>query len=113
MTSQFEMSDLGLLSFYLGIEVEQKEDCITVKRSSYARKVLSQFGKADCNPTKIPMNPGVKLHDDMQGVKTDPTEYRRVIGCLRYLLHTRPNLDFSVGTASRFMEKRTVLHTGQ
>jgi hypothetical protein len=49
----------------------------------------------------------------MQGVKTDPTEYRRVIGCLRYLLHTRPNLDFSVGTASRFMEKRTVLHTGQ
>ena len=112
MTSQFEMSDLGLLSFYLGIEVEQKEDCITVKQTSYAKTVLSQFGMADCNPTKIPMNPGVKMHDDKQRVKTDPTEYMRVIGCLRYLLHTRPDMAFSVGMASRFMEKPTVLHIG-
>ena len=41
MTSQFEMSDLGLLSFYLGIEVEQLEDHITIRQSSYAKKILS------------------------------------------------------------------------
>jgi hypothetical protein len=40
MTSQFEMSDLGLLSFYLGIEVDQKTDYVTIKQTSYAKKVL-------------------------------------------------------------------------
>jgi hypothetical protein len=110
MTSQFEMSDIDLLSFYLGIKVEQKKDCITVKQTSYAKKVLSQFGMVYCNPTKIPMNPGVKTHNKKQGVKTD-SEYRSVIGCLRYLLHTRPDMVFSVGMASRFMEKPTVLHS--
>jgi hypothetical protein len=66
---------------------------------------------ADCNPTKVPMNPGTKLHDDKGGVTIDATEYRRVIGCLRYLLNTRPDLAFSVGMASRFMEKSTTMHS--
>jgi hypothetical protein len=110
MTSEFEMSDLGLLSYYLGIEVKQEEDCITIKQTGYAKKVLSRFGMQDCNPTKVPINPGTVLHDDKEGVQVDATEYRRIIGCLRYLLHTRPDLAFSVGMASRFMEKPTVMH---
>jgi hypothetical protein len=110
MTSEFEMSGLGLLSFYLGIEVDQQNDFVTIKQSSYARKVLSQFGMGDCNPTKIPMDPGAKLDADKGGVRVDGTEYRRVIGCLRYHLHTRPDLSFSVGMCSRYMEKPTVKH---
>jgi hypothetical protein len=110
MTSEFEMSDLGLLSFYLGIEVDQQKDCIAIKQTSYAKKVLSQFGMAYCNPTKVPMNPGYKLYDDKEGKVVDSTEYRRIIGCLRYLLHTRPDLAFSVGMSSRFMERPTVMH---
>jgi hypothetical protein len=110
MTSQFEMSDLGLLSFYLGIEVEQCADYITIRQSNYAKKILSQFGMGDCNPTKVPMDPGMKLDADKEGEKVDATEFRRIIGCLRYLLHTRPDLSFSVGMASRFMEKPTVKH---
>jgi hypothetical protein len=111
MTAEFEMSDLGLLSFYLGIEVDQKEDHITVKQTGYAKKVLSRFGMADCNPTKVPMDPGTKMHEDVGGNLIDATDYRRVIGCLRYLLHTRPDLSYSVGVLSRFMEKPTVLHS--
>jgi len=64
----------------------------------------------DCNSTKFPMSLGVKLDEDKQGVSVDSTEYRKVIGCLRYLLHTRPDLSFSVGMASRFMEKPTLMH---
>jgi len=56
------------------------------------------------------MEPSLKLHSDTEGEKTDATNYRRMIGCLRYLLHTRPDLAYSVGVASRFMEKPTVLH---
>jgi hypothetical protein len=110
ITSEFEMSDLGMLSFYLGIVVEQRKDYITIKQTGYAKKVLDQFGMADCNAAKFPMDPGLKLDADKQGERTDATRYRRIIGSLRYLLHSRPTLSFSVGVASRFMEKPIVKH---
>jgi len=56
------------------------------------------------------MDPGCKLDADKQGVPVDSTEYMKMIGCLRYLLHTRPDLSYFVGVASRFMEKPTVMH---
>lgn len=110
MQGEFEMSDLGLLSYYLGIEVEQGEGGTTLKQTAYAKKVLVQFGMQDCNSTLIPMDPKMQLHKDAEGQEVDATEYRRVIGCLRYLLHTRPDLSYAVGVASRFMERPTVLH---
>jgi len=64
----------------------------------------------DCNPTKIPMDPGTRLHEDKGGQRIDASEYISIVGCLRYLLHTRPDLAFSVGIASRYMEKPTVMH---
>jgi hypothetical protein len=67
MAAEFEMSDLGLLSYYLRIEVEQHDDFITLKQSGYAKKVLAKFGMEECNPTKIPMDPGTKLHEDKKG----------------------------------------------
>jgi len=110
MTKEFEMSDLGLLSYYLGIEVGQYRDFTTVKQTGYAKKVLDQFGMGQCNATKFPMDPRTKLHNDKGGHPVNATEYRRVIGSLRYLLHTRPDLAYSVGIASRFMEKPTMMH---
>ena len=110
MTKQFEMSDLGLLSYYLGIEVSQQERCLTLKQTGYAVKVLTQFGMMDCNPTKYPMEQRAQLHKDPDGQLVDATKYRRVIGCLRYLLHTHPDLSFAIGVASRFMEKPTMMH---
>ena len=112
MMTEFEMTYLGLLSYYLGIEVDQNEDYITVKQSGYAKKVLLQFGMSECNSTKVPMDLGCKLDTDKGGELADSTENRKMIGCLRYLLHTRPDLSYSVGVASRFMEKPTVLHAG-
>ena len=63
-----------------------------------------------CNPTKYPMEPRTHLHKDGEGHTTDATEYWRVIGCLKYLLHTQPDLSFAVGVASRFMKRPTVMH---
>ncbi|XP_031493243.1 uncharacterized mitochondrial protein AtMg00810-like [Nymphaea colorata] len=110
MMAEFEMSDLGLLTYYPGIEVAQGEDGIWIKQAAYAKKVLIQFGMLDCNPTKIPMEPRSQLNKDPKGQSVDATEYRRVIGCLRYLLHTRPDLLYAVGVASRFMKRLTVMH---
>ncbi|KAG6483717.1 hypothetical protein ZIOFF_060369 [Zingiber officinale] len=110
MMTEFEMSDLGLLSYYLGIEVEQQKSRILLRQSAYAKKILSQFKMADCNATKHPMEPKTQLHKDFEGTPVDATEYKHIIGCLRYLLHTRPDLSYSVGMTSRYMERPTIMH---
>lgn len=57
MRSNFEMSDLGKLSYYLGIEVEQGDGYIKLIQARYARKILDKAGLAECNPTKYPKDP--------------------------------------------------------
>lgn len=49
------MSNICLLSYYLGFEVEQKHERITLKQTTYAKKLLQQFGMEDFNPYKCPM----------------------------------------------------------
>ncbi|KAD5802586.1 hypothetical protein E3N88_13946 [Mikania micrantha] len=61
MEGQFEMSDLGPLAYYLGIEVQQCQVGITIKQTAYAQKILEEAGLSDCNATKVPMDPGLKL----------------------------------------------------
>ncbi|GJU00576.1 uncharacterized mitochondrial protein-like protein [Tanacetum coccineum] len=61
MASQFEMSDLGELTYYLGIEVSQGKDCVEIKQERYAMKILKEAGMEDCNATLCPMEPGLKL----------------------------------------------------
>nr|GEW76464.1 zinc finger, CCHC-type [Tanacetum cinerariifolium] len=58
----------------------------------------------DSNDTKIPMDPGTKLVKAEDGNPVDATYYRSLIGSLRYLLHTRPDLSYSIGLLSRFMQ---------
>ncbi|KAE8648097.1 hypothetical protein Csa_004708 [Cucumis sativus] len=65
---------------------------------------------ADCNATKYLMEPKAQLHKDMEGAPIDATEYRSIVGCLRYLLNTRPDLSYVVGMASRYMERPTTMH---
>ncbi|KZV57123.1 putative galacturonosyltransferase 3 [Dorcoceras hygrometricum] len=66
MANEFEMTDLGLLSYYLGIEVEQREDCIFISQKGYAKEVLKKFEIEDCNPVNTPVECEVKLflHND-------------------------------------------------
>lgn len=104
------MSDLGLLNYYLGIEVSQNEDCITLKQSTYANKVLEKAGMQDCNPCKFPMEPRLELTKDENGEPVDSTTYKSIVGGLRYLTHTRPDISYAVGLVSRFMERPTKQH---
>ncbi|GJW73020.1 hypothetical protein Tco_0132390 [Tanacetum coccineum] len=76
----------------------------------YAAKILKDTWMLDCNDTKIPMEPGLKLTKLSKEKFVDPTEYHSIIGCLRYLLHTRPDLSFPVGLLSRFMQEPQEQH---
>ncbi|GKB66925.1 zinc finger, CCHC-type containing protein [Tanacetum coccineum] len=110
MNKEFEMSDMGLLSYYLGIEVTQHEDAITLKKSAYTRSVLLKAGMAYCNPSQSPMEHKLELTKDEGGVSVNPTLFRSIIIGLRYLTHTRPDIAYAVGIVSRFMAKPTVNH---
>lgn len=62
---------------------------------------------ADCNPTKYPMDPKEHLSHDESGQLVNATNYKSIVGGLRYLVHTRPDISYSVGIVSRFLEKPT------
>lgn len=110
MKAKFEMSDLGLLSYYLGIEVNQGETGITLKQEAYAKNILVKTRMIKCNASRIPMDHKLKLVKDQEDELVNPTEYRSIVGALRYLTHTCPDLSFLVGVVSRFMEKPTIKH---
>lgn len=104
MATEFEMSDLGLLSYYLGIEVVQGKGYIELKQVAYAKKLLQKAGMHDCNSVKFPMEPKLQMHKDEMGKAVNSTEYKSMVGGLRYLVHTRPDIAYAVGVVSRFME---------
>ncbi|KAG7565310.1 Integrase catalytic core [Arabidopsis suecica] len=110
MSTKFEMSDLGKLTYYLGIEVCQHEGGITLKQERYASKIMNETRMEGCNTVHSPMNANLKLSKAPEEKNIDETEYRRSIGCLRYLLHTRPDLSFCVGVLSRYMQEPKESH---
>jgi histone deacetylase 1/2 len=110
MHSTFNMSDLGLLHYYLGLEVTQTEEGITVCQSAYAAKILEAADLSVCKPSCTPMEPRLKLSKLSTAPAIDATFYRSIVGSLRYLVNSRPDLAFSVGYVSRFMENPTTEH---
>jgi hypothetical protein len=110
MKVTFQMSDIGLLSFYLGIEVHQGDSGITLRQTTYANRVVELAGLTDCNPSLTPMEDRLKLSRDSTTDEVDATQYQRLVGSLRYLTHTRSDLAFSVGYVSRFMQRPTTEH---
>jgi len=100
----FSMSDLGLLRYYLGLEVNQEGGRITITQTAYATKMLERAGMKDCYAVHAPMEARLKLSKESREKAVDATLYRSIIGSLRYLVHTRTDITFVVGYLSRFME---------
>jgi hypothetical protein len=105
------MSDLGPLSFYLGIEIHQDKGKITLSQSAYATTIVERAGLSRCNPSATPMDPRLKLSKDSIAALVDATEYNSLVGSLRYLVNTRPDLAYLVGFVIRFMEKTPLKST--
>jgi hypothetical protein len=86
MKAKFKMSDLGLPSFYLGIEVHQAKGKITLSKSAYAKSIMEKARLNGCNPFVIPMEPRIKLSKESVAPPVDGTRYRSLVGSLRYLV---------------------------
>ncbi|KAD6453846.1 hypothetical protein E3N88_08552 [Mikania micrantha] len=112
MESEFEMSDMGLLRYFLGLEVTQTNSGVFISQSQYAKHLLSKFKMAHVKPDSTPMNTSEKLVINDGADKVDEVNYRSAVGGLIYLTHTRPDLAYSVSLVSRFMQKPSKTHLG-
>eukprot|EP00253_Pinus_taeda_P009468 PITA_09468 len=99
----FDMTDLGLLHYCLGIEVWQTENHIFLSQSKYANNLVDRFRMQDCKPATTPMEPGLKLSAQSSSLPVDETLFRQLVGSLIYLTAIRPDISFAVSYISRFM----------
>eukprot|EP00253_Pinus_taeda_P020821 PITA_20821 len=101
----FEMTGLGYVHYYLGIEVTQHLKSIFISQKNYIGDLLNRFGMKKCNPLTTSMEQNLKLTSIEGKEFEDATKYRQLVGSLNYLTTTRPDISFAVGTLSRFMQK--------
>ena len=88
MKTKFEMTDLGMMKYFFGIEVTQSEDGIFINQTKYANDVLKRFRMVNCNPTVTLIVTGTKLSKEDDGSKVYPTLYKIAVGSLMYLTTT-------------------------
>nr|XP_048322321.1 secreted RxLR effector protein 161-like [Ziziphus jujuba var. spinosa] len=104
------MIDIGLMSYYLNIEVKQGGEGILISQEGYAKEVLKKFKMDDANPVGTPMECGVKLPKHEEGEKMDPTFFKSLVGSIRYLMCTRLDILYAVGVISCHMENPITTH---
>ena len=103
MQLEFDMTDLGKMRHFLGIEVIQNEVGIFICQRQYAREILLRFNMLESNYVHNPMVPGTILSKDDVGAPVDVTKFKQVVGSLMYLTATRPDLMYGVSLISRYM----------
>ena len=102
MKREFEISMVGELNYFLGLQVKQRKDGIFISQDKYAKNLVKRFDLDSKKHTSTPMSSSVKLSLDAAGVEVDPTLYRNMIGSLLYLIVSRPDIAFNVGVCAQF-----------
>jgi len=103
MQLEFDMTDLGKMRHFLGIEVIHNESGIFICQRQYAREVLLRFNMIESNSVRNPMVPGTILSKDDAGAPVDATKFKQAVGSLMYLKVTQPDLMFGVSLINRYM----------
>ncbi|KAI3771166.1 hypothetical protein L6452_02325 [Arctium lappa] len=95
MTSRFQMSMMGEINFFLGLQVKQLTDGIFINQSKYVFDILKKFKMDKSTSIGTPMAHGAKLGLDPDGKVVDQMTYKGMIGSLMYLTASRPDIMFS------------------
>nr|GEV63711.1 uncharacterized mitochondrial protein AtMg00810-like [Tanacetum cinerariifolium] len=110
MHDEFEMSMMGELNFFLGLQIKQMEDGIFFNQSKCIKEMLNKFCLEESKPMKTPMSSDAILTKDKECESVDSTKYRGMIGSLLYLTTSRPDIMFSVCLCTRFQEAPKTSH---
>jgi hypothetical protein len=102
MTDRFEMSMMGVLTFFLGFQIKQAKKETFISQMKYKRDILKKFGIDKAKPIKTPMDTNDHLDLDLGGTSVDQKVYRSMIGSLLYLCASRSDIVLSVCMCARF-----------
>jgi hypothetical protein len=102
MESEFQMSIMGELTLFLGIQVKQTKQGTFVYQAKYTKDLMKKFNMVELKSLSTPMSSVASLGPDEDGEVVDQREYRSMIGSLLYLTVTRPDIQFVVGLCARF-----------
>jgi hypothetical protein len=112
LASEFEMKDLGMMHYFLGLEVWQRNDEIFLSQGKYTLEILKKFRIIDCKsmPTSIVMNLRMLNETTYDSGEIDTHIYIQLIGSLMYLVNTRPDICYVVSVLSQFMSHPRQTH---
>ena len=110
MKKRFEMSSLGEMTMFLGLQVRQSSSGILIHQGKYVDDILEKFGFKDSKEISSPMAERPLLSSDPDGESVDQTHYRSMIGSLMYLTASRPDILFAVCQCARYQANPKVSH---
>jgi hypothetical protein len=110
LSTSFHMKDLGVLKYFLGIEVARNPTGIFLCQRKYALDIISEAGLLGAKPDATPLEQNHRLSLADGQLLSNPEQYRRLVGRLIYLCFTRPELSYSVHTLSKFMNQPRIEH---
>jgi hypothetical protein len=110
MSKEFEMSMMGELQFFLGLQIKQAKEGTFVHQAKYTKDILKKFKMDDSKALSTPMSTTTALDADEDGEPVDQKEYRSMIGSLLYLTATRPDIQFSLCLCARFQASPRTSH---
>jgi hypothetical protein len=102
MANEFEMSMIGELSYFLGLQIKQLKNDTFVSQGKYIKDMLKKFGMIDSKSISTPMGTNGNMDSDASGNMVDQKLYRSMIGSLLYVTASRPDVMFSVCMCTRF-----------
>ena len=102
MQVEFEMSMIGELTHFLGLQIRQQDSSIFLSQSKYAKNLVKKFGLESTRSVRTPMSLNVKLTIDLLGKSVDSSLYRSMVGSILYLTANRLDISYSVGVCARY-----------
>ena len=99
---KFEMSMMGELNYFLGLQIKQGKDGTFINQAKYTKELIKKFKMENAKPYNTPMSSSIKLDKDEKGKNVDEKLYRGMIGSLLYLTASRPDIMFSVCLCARY-----------
>ncbi|GJQ92564.1 uncharacterized mitochondrial protein-like protein [Tanacetum coccineum] len=110
MHEKFQMSSMGELTFFLGLQVEQKKDGIFISQDKCIGEILKKFRFTEVKTASTPIETQKPLLKDENGEEVDVHMYRSMIGSLMYLTSSRPDIMFAVCACARYQVNPKVSH---
>ncbi|XP_019418504.1 PREDICTED: uncharacterized protein LOC109329279 [Lupinus angustifolius] len=110
LKSEFDMTDLGELTYFLGIEFLKTDKGIIMHQRRYITEVLERFKMQNCNHVLTPVEGSTKSDHSLTKKPVDATLFRQMVGCIGFVCHNRSDIAYGAGVISKHMANSNQTH---